>query len=61
MNKSKSLEIVSLIIVITFCIVAPTVGYIKIGLPPVIIVGGSAIIGFPFGILHILKLQQTQK
>ena len=30
----------------TFCIVAPVMGYIKIGLPPVIIVGGSALIAF---------------
>jgi hypothetical protein len=61
MNKSKSLEIVSLIIAITFCIVAPTVGYIKIGLPPVIIVGGSAIIGFSFWYFTYLKTPTDPK
>jgi hypothetical protein len=61
MNKSKSLEIVSLIIAITFCIVAPTVGYIKIGLPPVIIVGGSAIIGFFFWYFTYLKTPTDPK
>src|SRR5262245_27880426 len=39
-------QIISLIIAIMFCIIAPVMGYLKIGLPPVIIVGGSAIIGF---------------
>lgn len=34
----------SLAAAVLFCIVAPAIGYIKIGLPPVIIVGGSAII-----------------
>ena len=46
MQTSKPLYIFSLIIAIAFCIIAPTIGYIKIGLPPVIIVGGSAVIGF---------------
>ncbi len=31
---------------IAFCIIAPTIGYIKIGWAPVIIVGGSGVIGF---------------
>ena len=37
---------VSLAVAIAFCIVAPAIGYLKIGWPPVIIVGGSGIIGF---------------
>jgi hypothetical protein len=39
-----STEIISLIFAALFCIVAPVMGYIKIGLPPVVIVGGSAIV-----------------
>lgn len=35
----------SLVIAIIFTLVAPIVGYLSIGLPPVIIVGGSALIG----------------
>ena len=38
-----------------FCIVAPTMGYIKIGLPPVIIIGGSAIVGYFFWYVTYLK------
>ena len=37
---------ISLAVAIAFCIVAPAIGYLKIGWPPVIIVGGSGIIGF---------------
>lgn len=37
---------ISLAVAIAFCIIAPTVGYLKIGWPPVIIVGGSGIVGF---------------
>ncbi|MFD2286332.1 hypothetical protein GJU39_00225 [Pedobacter petrophilus] len=37
---------ISLVAALLFCIIAPVMGYIKIGLPPVIIVGGSAIIAF---------------
>ena len=40
METSKQTQIISIVIAIAFCIVAPTMGYIKIGLPPVIIVGG---------------------
>jgi len=35
----------SLVIAIIFTLVAPIMGYLSIGLPPVIIVGGSALIG----------------
>ncbi len=45
----------SLAIAIAICIVAPTFGYLKIGLAPVIIVGGSAIIGFFFWYFTYLK------
>lgn len=55
MQTSKTLQKLSLIIAITFCVVAPTIGYIKIGLPPVIIVGGSALIGFFFWYFTYLK------
>ena len=46
---------ISLLIAILFCIIAPTMGYVKIGLPPVIIVGGSAIIGFFFWYFTYLR------
>lgn len=46
---------ISLIATILFCIVAPIMGYINIGLAPVIIVGGSAVIGFVFWYFTYLK------
>ena len=51
----------SLGIVIAFCIIAPTMGYIKIGLPPVIIVGGSAIVGAVFWYFTYLKTPTDPK
>ena len=42
------MEIISLITAVAFCIVAPIMGYKKIGLPPVIIVGGSAFVALFF-------------
>lgn len=45
----------SLIAAIAFCIIAPVMGYLKIGLPPVIIIGGSAITGFVFWYFTYLK------
>ena len=48
-------QIFSLLVAGAFCIVAPTMGYLKIGLPPVIIVGGAAIIGFFFWYFTYLK------
>jgi len=55
MQTSKSLQTISLIIATAFCVVVPTVGYIKIGLPPVIIIGGSAIVAFFFWYFTYLK------
>lgn len=55
MGKLSFYQKISLIIAIAFCVIAPTMGYIKIGLPPVIIVGGSAIIGFFFWYFTYLK------
>jgi hypothetical protein len=46
MKNLKPIQKISLVMAILFCIIAPTVGYIKIGLAPVIIIGGSAIVGF---------------
>lgn len=43
-----SIEIVSFIAAIVFCVWAPIMGYKKIGLPPVFIVGGSAIVALFF-------------
>ena len=55
MQTSKSTQRISLIIAIAFCILAPVMGYIKIGLAPVIIVGGAAAIGFIFWYFTYLK------
>lgn len=46
--KAQTKRLISLLTVIAFCIAAPVMGYVKIGLPPVIIVGGSALVGFFF-------------
>jgi len=55
MQTSKRTQIISVTVAIAFCIIATTMGYIKIGLPPVIIVGGSGIIGFIFWYFTYLK------
>jgi len=55
MQTSKQTQVISVTVAIAACIIAPTMGYIKIGLPPVIIVGGSAIIGFIFWYFTYLK------
>ena len=51
----------SLLTAIAICIIAPTFGYLKIGLAPVIIVGGSAIIGFFFWYFTYLKKPSDPK
>lgn len=43
--KLSVLQKLSLVIAVVFTIVAPVMGYLSIGLPPVVIVGGSALIG----------------
>ena len=55
MKNLTSVQKGSLIAAIAFCIIAPTMGYIKIGLPPIIIIGGSAVIGFIFWYFTYLK------
>ena len=55
MKSLTSLQKGSLVAAIAFCIIAPTIGYIKIGLAPVIIVGGAGAIGFIFWYLTYLK------
>ena len=55
MKKLKPIQKISLVMAMLFCTVAPTMGYIKIGLPPVIIIGGSAIVGFFFWYFTYLK------
>lgn len=54
-QTSKSTQLISLALVIAFCIAAPIAGYVNIGLPPVVIVGGSALIGFFFWYFTYLK------
>ncbi|MCX2492244.1 hypothetical protein OQX63_02090 [Pedobacter sp. PF22-3] len=44
-NPLSSSQKVSLLAACTFTLVAPIMGYLSIGLPPVIIVGGSALVG----------------
>ncbi|MEZ4808973.1 MAG: hypothetical protein R2819_01320 [Allomuricauda sp.] len=46
MTTSKSTQITNALIAGIFCLVAPVIGYFKIGIQPVIIVGGAATIGF---------------
>ena len=41
-------KIISLVIAIAFCIIMPIVAYLNIGLPPVVIIGSSAVVGFIF-------------
>lgn len=55
MKNLQPIQKASLIAAIVFCIIAPTMGYIKIGMPPVIIIGGSAIIGLIFWYFTYLK------
>lgn len=45
----------NIVIVILFCTLFTIIGYLKIGLPPVIIVGGSAVVGFFFWYFTYLK------
>ena len=46
MLKFSLAQQMSVIAAVLFCLIAPIVGYINIGLPPVVIVGGSAGIAF---------------
>lgn len=55
MKNLQTIQKISLVAAIAMCIIAPTMGYIKIGLPPIIIVGGSAVIGFIFWYFTYLK------
>lgn len=54
-KTSKSTQLISLVLVIAFCIAAPIAGYINIGLAPVVIIGGAALIGFFFWYFTYLK------
>ncbi|HEV8505621.1 MAG TPA: hypothetical protein VGQ53_09485 [Chitinophagaceae bacterium] len=55
MKNLKLSQKLSLVPAALFCIVAPVMGYLKIGLPPVIIVGGAALVGFFFWYFTYLK------
>lgn len=61
MKTLNRIQICSLVIAILFCLIAPVIGYMKIGLPPVIIVGGSAVIGFFFWYFTYLKTPTDPK
>lgn len=45
----------SLVIAVAICIIAPTMGYLKLGMAPVVIVGGAAVIGFIFWYITYLR------
>lgn len=55
MQTRKPIQTICLIIAIAFCVITPIMGYIKIGLPPVIIIGGSAIVALLFWYFTYLK------
>lgn len=55
MKTLNNLQKISLLVAILFCIIVPTIGYIKIGPPSVIIVGGAAITGFLFWYFTYLR------
>src|SRR5215216_1769893 len=55
MQTLKPIQKISLVIASAFCIIAPVMGYMTIGLPPVIIIGGAAIVGFIFWYVTYLK------
>ena len=55
MQTRKPMQTICLIIAIAFCVITPIMGYIKIGLPPVIIIGGSAIVALLFWYFTYLK------
>ncbi|WP_345949688.1 hypothetical protein ABDD95_22840 [Mucilaginibacter sp. PAMB04274] len=55
MQTSKRIQTSSLTIATLFCVVCPIIGYLKIGLPPVIIVGGSAVLALFFWYFTYLK------
>ncbi len=61
MRKLTLSQRASLIIAIAICVIAPTIGYLKIGWPPVIIVGGAAVIGFFFWYFTYLKKPSDPK
>lgn len=61
MKSLTRIQKISLVIASAICIVAPTIGYLKIGWPPVIIVGGSAVIGYFFWYFTYLKKPTDSK
>ena len=44
MRTSKKAQIISVAAAVTFVVIAMIAGYVKIGLPPVVIVGGSGVV-----------------
>jgi hypothetical protein len=61
METSKSTRIFSLIVAAAFCIIVPIMGYLKIGLPPVIIIEGSLLAGFVLWYFTYLKYPTDPK
>ncbi len=55
MQTLKPIQKISLVLAVAFCIILPVMGYLTIGLPPVIIIGSAAITGFLFWYFTYLK------
>lgn len=55
MQTSKRIHVLSIIIAALFCVICPAIGYLKIGLPPVVIIGSSAILAYFFWYRTYLK------
>lgn len=55
MQTLQPLQRLSLFMAVAFCVILPTMGYIKIGLPPVLIIGSSAVVAFFFWYFTYLK------
>lgn len=61
MQTLKPSQKISLVIAAAFCVIAPLIGYLKVGLPPVVIIGGSALAGFLFWYFTYLKTPTDPK
>jgi hypothetical protein len=55
METSKTTQILSIAVAVGFALAAMTAGYLSIGIPPVVIVGGSSLIGMVIWVKTYLK------
>lgn len=61
MQTLKPIQRISLFIASAFCLIAPLMGYLKLGLQPVIIIGGAAVVGYLFWYFTYLKTPTDPK